>query len=119
MILAVVGSTMLDSGEQTDAARKLIRATLVYPWLKIVSGGAVGIDSLAEQIAAEEGFDFEKFLPENRRWAPNGYKARNMQIAETCSHLLCIRTSQSKTYGSGWTADYAEKLGKTVHREKI
>jgi len=120
VILAVVGSTALKDGLQAKTATSLIKAVLTrFNPDKVISGGAVGIDSLAEDVAADLGFPFEKFLPKNKRWEPEGYKDRNMKIAESCDLLLCIRTAQSKTYGSGWTADYAESLGKPVGRKII
>lgn len=85
----------------------------------IISGGALGIDSLAAEMAKEYDIPFSVHLPKNNRWEPEGYKERNTSIAEDCTHLLCIRTQQSTTYGSGWTADLAERLGKTVWRVKI
>jgi len=30
-----------------------------------------------------------------------------------------ISSATTKTYGSGWTADYAERLGKRVHRHTV
>lgn len=56
------------------------------------------------------------FPPRNERWEPEGYKERNTKIAEECDVLYSIRSSKSETYGSGWTADHAEKLGKEVYR---
>lgn len=117
MILAIVGSVLLDEGSQKELATEWIKLALVKisPTL-VVSGGADGIDSLAEETAVESEYPFKKFLPKNRRWEPEGFKARNIQIAQTCDYLLCIRTKQSKTYGSGWTADYAQRIGKHVKR---
>lgn len=120
MILAIVGSTKLDPGKQTEQAIEIITYALVNCRPdKVVSGGAIGIDSLAESLAKERGIPFQKFLPKNKRWKPNGYEARNRLIAEDCTHLLSIRTGQSTTYGSGWTADYAESIGKNVIRKMI
>jgi hypothetical protein len=33
-------------------------------------------------------------------------------MAEACTHLLAIRSMWSSTYGSGWTADQARRLGR-------
>lgn len=120
MILAIVGSVLLDEGEQTKVAEGLMELAIhkTFPD-KIISGGADGIDTVAERVATWLQIPFKKYLPENKRWEPNGFKARNIRIAEECTHMLCIRTSQSKTFGSGWTANYAEELGKTVWRMNI
>ena len=117
MILAIVGSVALQAGDQTKYAANLIKEALsAYDPELVISGGAAGIDTLGKELAERLGYAFEEFLPENNRWEPNGFKARNTLIAEKCTHLLCIRTKQSTTYGSGWTADLAEKLGKHVWR---
>jgi hypothetical protein len=56
----------------------------------------------------------EVLAPENKRWEPAGYKARNIAIAERCDQMLCIRDPGSSTYGSGWTANYCRTLDKPV-----
>lgn len=118
MLLAVVGSTKV-TDNQLDLASKIIRGFLLEVPRLVISGGALGIDTLALEIANEYDIPRRVHLPNNNRWEPDGYKARNLLIAEDCTHLLCIRTSQSTTYGSGWTADRAEEMGKTVWRVTI
>lgn len=120
MKLAIVGSTDLTDKQREDAAFLITCVLLGYLPQKVISGGAVGIDQMA--IAAAEamgGTETQVFLPEVERWygdGKKGFKARNIEIAEACDELVAIRSLQSKTYGSGWTADYAENLGKKVRR---
>ncbi len=117
-ILAIVGSTLFSPGlPETVEAERVIQAEIdrLDPKI-IVSGGAKGIDSLAAVFAKYLGIGLIEFLPKNKRWRPEGYAARNLQIAEACTHLLVIRHRLSTTYGSGWTADRAEEMGKTVKR---
>lgn len=117
MILAVVGSTAFAHPDAVQLARELILHKYeIYEPQLVVSGGAEGIDSLAEFLAKGMEIPFRPHLPRNRRWAPDGYMERNMLIAQDCSHLFAIRCHRSRTYGSGWTADYAEELGKNVER---
>lgn len=119
MKLAVVGSVDLD-GPQYNAARLLIQSILMnfqhrwHPEVTLISGGAEGIDSIAEGIADDLRMPKLIHYPEVRNW--EGFKARNILIAEDCDELVMVRSRQSKTYGSGWTADYAEKIGKRVYR---
>lgn len=116
--VAVVGSQDL-TVDQSVRAKHLIRLFLnTYgEHVEVISGGALGIDTLAAQIAHRDGYRFTEYRPKNFQWdGPEGFKERNKQIAETCDTMLCIRSIQSNTYGSGWTADYAEQLGKTVWR---
>lgn len=118
MLLACVGSVNVTE-EQSKIAKAFIQGILMFYMPKLViSGGASGIDSLAEEEATLFNLDFKKHLPEFPSWE-HGYKPRNLKIAAECTHLLCIRTKQSTTYGSGWTADRAEEMGKVVWRVEI
>lgn len=125
MYLAVVGSTNITDKQRGIASVIIDGFFFSYNPELVISGGAVGIDSLARgRVTAwnrdqQWNINFMEFLPENPRWEPNGYKERNTKIAEECTDLLCIRTQQSTTYGSGWTADLAERLGKAVWRVLI
>lgn len=119
MKLAIVGSVDL-TGEQRDEACWLIDCVLraTAPDL-VISGGADGIDSAAIDVADCLGMSWLVIPPDVKKWDPpgqRGFKARNIEIAEECNMLLRICSLQSKTYGSGWTADYAEKIGRKVRR---
>lgn len=119
MRLAIVGSTNV-TDEQLKVAKALVQGILLfYTPETVISGGASGIDTLAEDEALLMNLKVVIHYPLNQRWEPHGFKERNLKIAEDCTHLLCIRTRQSTTYGSGWTADRAEELGKTVWRVTI
>ncbi len=119
MRLAVVGSTNINLDQKSIATTIIKGFILEYTPERIISGGAVGIDVLAANAADYLGTPTSIYFPKNARWEPEGYKERNTTIAQDCTHLLCIRTQQSTTYGSGWTADLAERLGKTVWRVLI
>lgn len=119
MRLAVVGSTNIHSWQRSLAFDIVEGFVVVKQPRVIISGGAEGIDNVADQIAWLREIEFIPHLPKNKRWEPEGYKERNLLIAQDCTHLLCIRSSQSTTYGSGWTADRAEEMGKIVWRVQI
>jgi len=110
MRLAIVGSVSLAGN---DEAIKLIGSLLDE--LKpdtVISGGAVGIDSMAALAAIARGIFLVQRFPKNQRWAPEGFKDRNLLIAQDCDMLIRIADPKSKTYGSGWTMNQAKKLGK-------
>lgn len=109
MKLAIVGSTELSGNGRalTQICRVLDR---LRPAL-VISGGAKGIDSMAVAEAESRGIPTRVYLPTVRNWE-QGFKPRNIQVAEACDHLVRIFSPKSKTYGSGWTRDYAVKLGK-------
>lgn len=120
--LAGIGSTRYADPRAYPHAADLVRAAIrqLVPDL-LISGGAEGGDSIFEQAGAEFGYTranglFIAHLPQNRRWKPDGYQARNLLIAGDCTHLIAARCHTSRTYGSGWTADYAEQNGRVVRR---
>lgn len=115
MKLAIVGSTTFPGLRSVSMARSLIEVFLFdYEPELLISGGADGVDTWAEEAADRLGIPKRIHRPKNRRWEPEGYKERNLLIAQDCTHLLRIVRRDSTTYGSGWTADQATKMGKTV-----
>lgn len=120
MILAVVGSREFDIPHATLYARHVIEAHIrrLRPEL-VISGGASGIDSIGIEVAQRLGVEFREYLPRFKQWDPEGFKERNILIASVCDVLLCIRCSESDSYGSGWTADYAQRIGKKVIRKQL
>jgi len=122
IILAVVGSVKFERPEAPRLACAIIAAVVdnLQPD-RLVSGGAIGVDTWAREVGEQLGYwikdgNFIEHLPVRRRWAPDGFKDRNELVAQECTHLLAIRCHASKTYGSGWTADYAARLGRVVYR---
>lgn len=114
--LAIVGSRSWWD-EDIPKARLIIDYAMEFlDPTGIVSGGADGVDTWAEEAAVQWGIPCSVFRPKLECWEPQGYKERNMGIAHTCDQLLCIRSHLSTSFGSGWTADYAESIGKKVHR---
>jgi hypothetical protein len=129
--LAIVGSTLLN-GPRSRAI--ILDAIQRHGATCIVSGGAKGIDSLAETIADELGLAKDIRAPEVQRWedkvvsAPlplkgvvrKGFKTRNLEIASRCDALVRIGLADADqmrlkgriTYGSGFTRDRARDLGK-------
>lgn len=137
MILAIVGSQAIS--ENNPEAWLLIEAMIGRLYHEvIISGGASGIDTVVRDVALSKGYTlfnsrdaewrtwngkvwpFVEFTPDIHEWDPPGYgfKARNLDIANECDVLICIRNREFKSYGSGWTADRAEeRLGReNVHR---
>ena len=115
MRLAIVGNTILH--DSLEAFASVEDAIERHGPKLIVSGGAIGVDKMAEHHAQKRDIPFREHLPKTRDWA--GYKARNRKIVEDCDHLVRIFTKRAETYGSGWTADYARKLGKTVEEIEV
>ena len=117
MILAVIGSTEVNSCKQiTDLLRGIFIDKSPDGF---TSGGADGIDTISEGLFKQMFPYNPRFIyePEVRVWNhPRGFKWRNKKIIKTCDEGVCIRHVDSKTYGSGWTADRIEDMGKPVDR---
>lgn len=116
MKLAIVGSTELSGN-----GRAMLTICGVLDRLRpelVISGGAKGIDSMAVAEAESRGIPTLVFRPTVRNWE-FGFKPRNIQIAEACDHLVRIFSPTSRTYGSGWTRDYAARLGKPTEEYGI
>ena len=116
MKLAIVGSRLFEGNKLVDA----IVGDIIFTNSpkEILSGGAKGVDEMADMWACGFGIGTKIYRPQIYQWA-GGFKERNMRIADECDVLYAILSPKSKTYGAGWTADYAEKIGKEVHRITI
>ncbi len=118
--LAIIGTKVLYCPGDDARTRDRVRWSIgrLQPDV-VISGGAAGVDTIAEQVAQDLGYDEANgtlliLRPEIPRWHPNGYQDRNRRIAETCTHLLRIHCRRSTTYGSGWTYDLAGRMGRPV-----
>lgn len=124
--LAIVGTRVLACPGDRDRARTRAEAAIrcLSPAV-VISGGADGTDTLAEEAAISLGYSegagtLRIFRPRLRRFhGEGGYQWRDEQIAQACTHLLRIACRQATTYGSGWTADRAEGLGVAVVRYDV
>ena len=65
---------------------------------RIVSGGAIGADSFAEEYARNNKLEFKKYLPGSVPQLKNEtpYTARNRKIAEECEVLLAFPSRESR-----------------------
>jgi predicted Rossmann fold nucleotide-binding protein DprA/Smf involved in DNA uptake len=110
-LLALVGSVNIDHDQAFEIGNKAIKE--LNP-RAIVSGGAQGVDTIAEELAVFWGLPCIVCKPAGRGW--RYYEKRNRLIAEICDRLVRISSANTRTYGSGWTADRAEEMGKPVER---
>lgn len=56
----------------------------------LISGGAVGIDSLAEDLARSLKIPFHKFLPDYQRFGKYAPHRRNRQIVDSADYVLAF-----------------------------
>lgn len=78
----------------------------------IISGGAKGIDSLAERYADIKGIDKIIFKPEYNRYGKGAPIIRNKKIVEEADEVIAIWNGSSR--GTKFTIEYAKKIGVPV-----
>jgi predicted Rossmann fold nucleotide-binding protein DprA/Smf involved in DNA uptake len=111
MRVAIVGSRAYP-GEPT--VRAYVRT--LPPGTIVVSGGARGVDSWAEDEARIQGFTVIRLRPREVVIRSKGFAAaahaRNREIAEACDRLAAFSVGQSR--GTASTVGYARELGRPV-----
>ena len=78
----------------------------------IISGGAKGIDTVAERYAAAHGIESRVFKPDYARFGKAAPLKRNDEMVEQADMVLAIWDGKSR--GIKHTIDYAAKIGKEV-----
>ena len=104
MKVAVVGSRGIKSA---DVGRLLPPETT-----EIISGGARGVDTLAQAYAQEHGIPVRIFLPDYSRYGRGAPLKRNEQIARECDLLIAVWDGKSR--GTAHVVAFARKLGREV-----
>lgn len=79
---------------------------------EIISGGARGVDSLAERFARSQGIPVTVFLPDYPQYGRKAPLVRDRLIAEACDVLYAFWDGVST--GTAYTVKYARDIGKTV-----
>ena len=83
----------------------------------IISGGASGIDTLAELYADRRKLSKLILRPKYNRYGRLAPLKRNEQMVELCDAALIIWDGYSR--GTKYTLDYAKKVGKKVILIKV
>ncbi len=79
---------------------------------EIVSGGAVGVDSVAARYAKENGIKLVEFLPEYNFYGRRAPVMRNKKIAEYADEGIAFWDGTSR--GTIHTVNYFKNMGKKV-----
>jgi predicted Rossmann fold nucleotide-binding protein DprA/Smf involved in DNA uptake len=80
----------------------------------ILSGGAEGVDTLAQEYAKLRGCEMIILYPNPNIHSPKRYFDRNSEIAKRCDTLIAFDKGSSSGSGTLNTINSAKKLGKTV-----
>lgn len=79
---------------------------------EIISGGAIGIDTLAEKVADERRISKSIIRPEYDKYGKKAPLIRNKEIVERADYIIAFWDGKSR--GTKFTIDYAKKLNKKV-----
>ncbi len=109
MKVAVIGSRSI---KNADISQYIPAETT-----EIITGGAVGVDRLAEREARLRGIALTVFKPDYEAHGKSAPLVRNKLIAKECDMLIAFWDGSSR--GTVFTWRYAEKLGKPVKIYKL
>ena len=101
MKVAIIGSISI---RPTDIG------TYISDGDEIVSGGASGVDSCAEEYARKNELRLTVFLPQYERYGRAAPIVRNKQIVDYADRIVAFWDGKSK--GTLSVIKYAEKIGK-------
>jgi hypothetical protein len=113
MKVAVVGSRAF--ADPTVIQHAIAHLRTRHPDLTVVSGGAKGADSLAEDIARSEGIPTVIHLPEWDRLGRSAGFQRNQLIVRDADLVLAFYAPGPLSRGTSHTVALAKAAGKPVH----
>lgn len=122
MRVAIIGSRSITDRDKVNQIIFKFLSQANVPIPVILSGGAVGVDSLALDYAKEHGYDYILFEPyhlldRRAEFKPDFFFARNRQIVKNADCVLAIWDTKSK--GTEHTIKYAQSLNKPVTVIKV
>ena len=79
---------------------------------EIISGGAIGIDTLAELYAVSKKLPIKIYKPEYEKYGKAAPIIRNRLIVDDADIIIAIWDGHSK--GTKYSIDYAKKNGKSI-----
>lgn len=110
MKTAIVGSRNITDYDLKEALEGLTVT-------EIISGGAIGVDTLAEVYAKSKGLPLQIFPADWKTHGPKAGPLRNKQIVEACEQLVAIWDGNSK--GTATTIRMAQRAGKQIRVIKV
>lgn len=101
LCVAVIGSRGI---KQADLARYLPAETAM-----LISGGAAGVDTLAEEYAKQHGLPIRVIRPNYALYGRKAPLLRNRQIVECADLVVALWDGSSP--GTAFTVEYAHERG--------
>lgn len=116
--IAVIGSRSISSYDDYETVRAKLDFLLVkLKDIEIVSGGAKGLDKLAEKYAEERAFKIKVFLPDYETYSLKvAPLKRNHQIVDYADMLVAFTTGSN---GTAYTIKMAKRKGMPIRIIKM
>jgi hypothetical protein len=115
MRYAIVGSRTFNDYNKLKDTLNLLKDLDV-----IISGGAKGADSLAQQYAIAFGIQLIEYLPDWKKYGRAAGHIRNKDIVDNCDKLIAFWDGKSKgTLNSIKLAQKSNKLFNIIMEENI
>jgi hypothetical protein len=109
--VAVVGSRVFNNWNQL----KIELDKILEEDDEIVSGGALGVDSMAQRYAKEKGHNIKIYYPKYARHGKPATFIRNKDIVEDSDLVLAFYAKgRFRVGGTANSAEWAERLGKEL-----
>ena len=106
--LAIVGSRRFND----YSLMKEVLIDQVDNIVLIVSGGAIGADTLAQRFAKDNGIDIHIYYPKYNLYGKKAPLERNERIAQRCEKMIAFAYPDSK--GTRHVVSVTKGLGKEV-----
>lgn len=118
--VGIVGSRSITSSEYVFSVLDFYLSRLLEEnEVVIVSGGAIGIDSLGAQWAELRKLKTEIYLPDYKQYGKSATFIRNQQIIDNSDYLIAITTGSNGTADSIKRAQKKNIPIKIIQYEKI
>lgn len=101
MRVAIIGSRNIEYDKMKERAYALLCRYIPANATEIVSGGAVGIDTLAEIYAKQNGLPTKIFKPDYARYGKRAPLVRNDEIVDYAQYVLAVWDGSS--HGTAYT----------------
>ena len=108
--LAVVGSRSFFNFNFLES--KILENYKIDDLDLIISGGAIGCDSLSQSFCKKYGLKILIIYPNWNKYGSQAGFIRNKLIVENCDELICFRIDKSK--GCSHSVELAKKMNKKV-----
>jgi len=83
----------------------------------IVSGGARGVDEIAQEIARRHGLSITIHYPNWKKYGKRAAAIRNRKIVDDCDIIIAFPSENSR--GTAMTVNMARSAGKKIYAYKI